>query len=158
MRAFKAADIDQPDKIMAKQTAPNPAIAIKGMELDQKEQVIQADVKLKRAQEFAAYAQSIKSMAEADAVVGDQHLAWLDQNLKIWEAQFGAATQPTKNADGSVSQPGPEDGPPPPQLQHPATIPNGVPPSTDNQLAQADPDGNGRVSPSAAFNADHNAP
>jgi len=157
MRAFKAADIDQPDKILAKQTAPNPAIAIKGMELDQKEQVIQADVKLKRAQEFSAYATAIKSMAEADATVGDQHLAWLDQNLKVWEAQFNAATQPTKNADGSVSQPGPEEAPPPPQLQHPSTIPNGVPPSTDNQLAQADPDGNGRVSPSAGFAAEHNA-
>ena len=155
MRAFKAADIDQPDKIMAKQTAPNPMIAIKGMELDQKEQEIKANVLLKKAQEFAAYAQSIKTMAEADALAGDQHLQWLDQNLKVWEAQFGAATQPQKNADGSVSQPGPEAAPPPPALQHPSTIPNGVPPSTDNQMAQADPDGNGRVSPSSAFAAQH---
>ena len=157
MRAFKAADIDQPDKILAKQTASNPMIAIKGMEMDQKEQEIQASVKLKRAQEFAAYASAINLMAQADKTVGDQHLAWLDQNLKVWEAQFNAATQPTKNADGSVSQPGPEDAPPPPHLQHPGTMPS-APPSTDDEMARADPDGNGRVSPSAGFAATHAAP
>jgi chaperonin GroES len=154
-RALKAADIDQIEKLIVQQTPPNPVLAIKGMEMDQKEQEIQAGIKLKRGQEFAAYASAIKSMAEADAVAGDQHIQWLNAQLTAWQTQFEAATAPVKGADGTTKPGG--EGPPPPPMQHPATIPSGIPPSTDNQMQQADPDGNGRVSPSAGFAAEHNA-
>ena len=154
-RAFKSADIDQIEKIIVQQAPPNPAIAAKGMELELKDKEAIANMGLKKAQEVQAYSAAIKNLADADATVGDQHISWLDQQLRIWEAQFSAATQPQKNADGTTSQPG--DGPPPPNLQHPATIPNGVPPSTDDQMQQADPDGNGRVSPSAGFAATQSA-
>ena len=150
-RAFKAADIDQIEKIIVQQSPPNPVLAIKGMEMDQKEQEIQAGVKLKRGQEFAAYAAAIKSMAEADAVAGDQHIQWLNAQLTAWQTQFEAATQPVKGADGSMKPGG--EGPPPPPMAHPATIPSGVAPSSDDLMAKADPDGNGRVSPSAGFAA-----
>jgi chaperonin GroES len=147
-RALKAADIDQIEKLIVRQTPPNPVVAIKGMELDLKDKEAVANVNLKKAQQVAAYAGAIKALAEADAVVGDQHINWLDQQLRIWEKQFDAQTQPTPEGQS----PGGE-GPPPPHLQHPATIPNGVPPSTDDEMARADPDGNGRVSPSAGFAA-----
>ena len=153
-RAFKAADIDQIEKIIVQQTPPNPVLAIKGMEMDQKEQEIQAGVRLKRGQEFAAYAAAIKSMAEADAVSGDQHLQWLNAQLTAWQTQFEAATQPVKGADGTQQPGGP--GPAPPPMAHPATIPSSVAPGTDDQMQRADPDGNGRVSPNALMASGNN--
>jgi len=150
-RAFKAADIDQIEKIIVQQSPPNPVVAIKGMELDIKDKEAVASMGLKKAQEVQAYSAAIKNLADADATVGDQHIQWLDQNLRIWEAQFEAATQPTKGADGTQQPGGP--GPAPPNLPHPATIPGGAAPSSDDLMAKADPDGNGRVSPSAGFAA-----
>jgi len=164
-RAFTAADIENISELIEPQTPPNPMIAIKGMELEQKhaDQVSQAS--LRKAQEVAAYASAIKALADADAAVGDQHLQWLDKTLTVWQTQHDAAMQPTQNADGS--QGGPAGTPPPaPRLAHPATIPgaNGnVQPDisdTDNMQGgvPGDPDGNHRMDPDSKFAADHGTP
>lgn len=118
-------------KVMVDQPPPNPAIAIKGMELEQKGAEVQATVNAKKALEVRDYSQAILNLANADKLVGDQHLAWLDQRLRAWETQFDAANQPPNAAGqgGGVSP----DAPPPPNMPHPITmptpaqIPNGEP-------------------------------
>lgn len=113
-RIMAAANIDNIDKILVQQPPPNPMIAAKGMELEQKGHLMMADVGAKKAQEVLYYAQAINQLAQADAAVGDQHIQWLDQHLRVWEAQFEAATQPlgeNQSAGGA--------GPPPPPLSHP---------------------------------------
>lgn len=161
-RVLEAASIDNIDKLINPNPAPNPEIAAKGMELEiegHKAQAqtmeIQARVGLVEAQRVQAYAAAINQLAAADKAVGDQHLAWLDKVLKAHEMQHDAATQPTKNADGTTSPAG--EAPPSPSLPHPmsAQMPGSAPDNTDDELAKADPDGNGRVSPSAAFAAAH---
>jgi hypothetical protein len=71
------------------------------MELEIKGHEAQSSSKLKDAQAVAAYASAIKSLADADAAVGAQHLAWLDKVLKAHEIEVDAAMAPTKGADGS---------------------------------------------------------
>lgn len=161
---LEAADMsDKIPNLLNPNPQPPAEVAAKGMELEIRGQEVQAKtmeaqarVGLIKAQEVAAYAGAIKSLADADATVGAEHLDWLDKNLRVWEAQFEAATQPTKNADGTTSQPG--NGPPPPNLPHPRApqqLPGSQGGNTDDEMANADPDGNGRVSPSAAFAATH---
>jgi hypothetical protein len=145
-RVLQAADIDRIDALINQNPQPNPEIAAKGMELEIKGQEMMAKVGLIEAQRVQAYAAAIKSLSDADAAVGDQHIQWLDKVLRVWEAQHEAATQPTKGADGQTKPGGP--GPAPPKLTHPMMP---APPSDDNEMQRADPDGNGRVSPSAMF-------
>jgi len=111
------------DRVLNEQPPPNPAIAMKGMELEIKDADSKATINLRKAQEVQAYATAINQLAAADAAVGDQHLAWLDQQLRIWEAQFDAANAPTP--EGSSAPAG--GGPPPPNLPHPMNMP--VPPA-----------------------------
>jgi chaperonin GroES len=164
-RAFAAADIENISELINPQTPPNPMIAIKGMELEQKHNDHVSQAALRKAQEVAAYASAIKALADADATVGDQHLQWLDKTLTVWQTQHDAAMQPTQNADGS--QGGPAGTPPPaPRLAHPATIPgangNVQPDISDtdqmNGGLAGDPDGNHRMDPDSKFAADHGTP
>jgi chaperonin GroES len=162
-RAFDAADIENPSELLVEQIPPNPEIAAKGMELEIKGHEAQSSSKLKDAQAVAAYASAIKSLADADAAVGAQHLSWLDKVLKAHEIEVDAAMAPTKGADGS-SKPA---GTPPksPNLAHPI-VPgqsNNIQPEIsdtdqmDGGLA-GDPDGNLRMDPDSKFAADHAAP
>ena len=124
-RMFEAANINDIDKILLKQPLPNPAIAAKGMELEQKGRELDAkanlmvaDISYKKAQEVLLYAQSINQLAAADKAVGDQHIAWLDQHIRIWEAQHEAATQPVGEGQSVPNEP-----PPPPPVPAPPAIP-----------------------------------
>lgn len=120
-RMLDAASIDRIDAILNNQPPPNPALAIKGMEMDQKHQEIQATVAAKKATEVRDYSQAILNLANADATVGAQHLDWLNQHLTIWERQFEAANQqPDANGQGGGVAPG---SPPPPALPHPTSQP-----------------------------------
>ena len=99
-RALAAANIDNIDKVLNEQPAPNPAIAAKGMELEQrghelmaKASLMEADKSAKKGQEVLYYAQAINQLAQADKAVGDQHIAWLDQHIRIWEQRHEAATR-----------------------------------------------------------------
>jgi len=162
-RAFDAAEIENPEELLNEQPAPNPEIAAKGMELEIKGHEAQANSKLKDAQAVAAYASAIKSLADADAAVGAQHLAWLDKVLKAHEIEVDAAMAPTKGADGT-SKP---SGTPPktPKLAHPIVpgMSNNVQPdiSDTDQMdggLKGDPDGNLRMDPDSKFAADHATP
>lgn len=118
---LEAANIANIDKKLNKQPAPNPAIAAKGMELEQKGKDIDSMTELRKAQSMQAYSGAIKNLADADATVGDQHIQWLSLNLQAWEKQFEAANQPA--ADGA--QPGGSmPSPPPPALPHPIMAPH----------------------------------
>jgi chaperonin GroES len=127
-RIMQAANIDNIAKIILDQPLPNPMIAAKGMELEQrgkeledKGQLLLQDKQTKKAQEVLYYAQAINQLAAADKAVGDQHIAWLDQQLQIWERQHEAATQPIGEGQ-QVAGPAPS----PPPLPHP-TMP--IPPA-----------------------------
>lgn len=161
-RVLQAADIEQPEKLVNEQGQPNPAVAVKGMELDLKDKEVTATNELKGAQKVQALSAAIKNLADADATVGAQHLQWLDQQLRIWEREHEAATQPVKGADGTMKPGG--EGPPAPGLQHPAALPgpsNNIQPhisDADTMAGQAmrgDPDGNHRIDPDSQFAADH---
>jgi hypothetical protein len=104
------------DRVLNEQPPPNPQVALKGMELEQRGHETAATVNLRKAQEVQAYATAINQLAMADKTVGDQHLSWLDQQLRIWEAQFDAANAPGPG-EGQSAPPG--NAPPPPQLPHP---------------------------------------
>lgn len=120
-RMFTAANIDQIDKILVTQPPTNPAIAVKGMELDLKHQEVVATVAAKKAAEVRDYSQAILNLANADATVGDQHLQWLDQQLTVWEKQFEAAQQPPDAESGQSGGMAPAS-PPPPGLPHPIQV------------------------------------
>lgn len=121
-RMLEAASIDQIDKLLVDQPPPNPAIAIKGMELEQAGHKAQAEVNWRKGQEVQAYSQAILNLANADAAVGDQHMQWLNQTLSVWEKQFDASNAPpdANGQGGGMS----EDSPPPPAMPHPMSQPN----------------------------------
>ncbi|MDB5607798.1 MAG: hypothetical protein JWP25_4698 [Bradyrhizobium sp.] len=166
-RAFSAADIDNIPALINEQPAPNPMLAIKGMELDQKHAEHLSKARLDRAAELDKMSHAILNLAQADAVVGDQHLQWLNQHLTVWQAQFDAANEPTQNADGSPGKPA-GNAPPPPHLAHPATIPgpNGnIQPNisdTDNMQGSlpgvTDGPNGPHEDPDSHFAADHGSP
>ena len=163
-RAFEAADIENPSELLVEQIPPNPEVMAKGMELELKDRELQDASKLKAAQAVQAYAGAIKSLADADKAVGDQHLAWLDKVLKVHELEHDAAMAPKQNADGTKG--GPSGTPPKaPNLPHPV-----VPGASNNPQADisdtdtmdgslaGDPDGNLRMDPDSKFAADHATP
>ncbi len=165
-RAFTAADIENISELIVEQTPPNPMLAIKGMELDQKHLRDMSQVRLDRAKELDAMSHAILNLAQADGVVGDQHLQWLNHQLSAWQTQFEAATQPTQNADGSPGEPS-GTPPAPPHMAHPATIPgqgdgNIQPDISDTDTMNGSPmrgvvDGakGPRVDPDSHYQADH---
>ena len=117
-RIMEAANIDNIDKILLQQAPPNPAIAIKGMELEQKGKEIEANVSAKKATEVRDYSQAILNLANADATVGAQHLEWLNQTLQAWETQFEAAQNPGNPEQGQAPGISP-NAPPAPAMPHP---------------------------------------
>jgi chaperonin GroES len=133
-RILTAASIDNIDKVLLRQAPPNPVIAAKGMELEQKGHEIAAAVSAKKAQEVLYYAQAINQLAAADAAVGDQHLQWLNAQIGVWEKQFEAASTPV--AEGQ-SAPSPGQAPIPPPLPHPMTMPS--PAQLPNAAPSIDP-------------------
>ncbi|MDE2099597.1 MAG: co-chaperone GroES [Patescibacteria group bacterium] len=126
-RILSAASIDDIDKVLNAQAPPNPQIAIKGLELEQRGHEVQATISAKKATEVREYSQAILNLANADAAVGDQHLQWLNQQLAIWEKQFDAANQ-TNDAGQAGAAPG---SPPPPALPHPMAMPNPTQPGSE---------------------------
>jgi chaperonin GroES len=172
-RAFAAADIDNIPALINEQPAPNPMLAIKGHELDLKDQEQQSKARLERATELERMSRSILNLAQADAAVAgiqgtaaDQHLQWLGQNLQVWQTQFDAAANPATGPEGAPVAGGPK--PPPPHMAHPATIPgpNGnIQPDisdTDNMTGSLpgvkDGPNGPREDPDSHYAADHGTP
>lgn len=108
-------------KIMNDQPPPNPVVAVKGMELEIKGKEAESAANLKRAQEVQAFATAINQLAQADKAVGDVHLSWLDQQLRVWEKQFEGATATPSASEGGASGGGTASSTPPapPNLPHP---------------------------------------
>lgn len=131
-RVLEAAQIERIEDLLIGQIPPNPAILAKVAE-------IQSKAERDKAAELKDLAQAILYFAQADAVVGDQHLAWVEGQLNAWKAQFEAAAA-GQGEPGSPGSPGtppmpgappPPAGPPPvPHPAHPGAIPppGGPPP------------------------------
>lgn len=154
-RVLQAADIEGIDKLINPNPAPNPEVAAKGMELEIKGQEAQTKAELAAAQRVQALSAAIKNLADADAAVGAQHLQWLDQVLRVWEAQHEAQTQPTKTAEGGTKPGG--KGPPPPNLPHPlmpAPSNNVQPDISDTDDMSGNPM-SGNRDPDTRYAADH---
>jgi chaperonin GroES len=128
-RIMDAASIDGVDKILLQKPPPNPAIAVKGMELEQSGEKVKAEVNWRKAQEVQAYSQAILNLANADAAVGDIHLQWLNNTLRVWEAQFDAANTPGNPEQGQSGGIAP-GAPTPPALPHPMSMPQPSQPNT----------------------------
>jgi len=136
---LSAASMDNlKDKMLVNQPPPNPAIAIKGMELEQKGHQIENEGNLKRAQIVQYYSQAIKNLADADATVGDQHLQWLDQQLRVWESQFEQAHVPSDAETGAGGGIAP-GAPPPPGLPHPMMMPRPAQPEGGSTINPHNP-------------------
>lgn len=137
-RMMDAANIDNIDKVLLNQAPPNPAISIKGMELEQKGKQIESEAAERRAREILAYAQAINQVAQADKAVGDQHLQWLSMQMQTWERQFEAANTP---GDPESGQPGgiAPGAPPAPNLPHPQQM------TAPRQEGASPPDGGAPV-------------
>lgn len=117
-RMLEAANIPNIDKVLNKQAAPNPAIAMKGMELEQKGIQVTSEASERRARELLAYAQAVNQIAQADKIAGDQHLQWLNLQMQAWQKQFEALTTPTPEGQQAPSA----DAPPPPAMPHPQMV------------------------------------
>jgi chaperonin GroES len=130
---LQAANVENIDKKLHRQPPQNPALMVKGMELEQSGMKAQAEVNWRKGLEVQAYSQAILNFANADAIAGDQHLQWLNQTLQVWEKQFDASNQPA-SADGAQPGGASPQSPPPPALPHPnlmmpqqGALPNSAP-------------------------------
>lgn len=83
LEMLKAAAIDNPERFFLPNPPPNPAVLAKAAELATKQAETQANVELRHAQALLAKAQAINFFAQADKAVGDQHLAWIQQQLEM---------------------------------------------------------------------------
>jgi len=129
-RIFSAASIDNIDKVLKTSAPPNPAIAIKGMELEIRDREVAASTSAKKATELKDLSQAILNLANADAAVGDAHLQWLNAQLSVWEKQFDAANAPQGEAGQPAGAPAP-GSPAPPALPHPMAMPNPTQPNSE---------------------------
>lgn len=138
-RVLDAAGIDKVEELFAKQPPVNPMIAVKGMELEIRGREAEANINAKKATEVRDLSQGILNLAQADSVVGDQHLAWVEQNLAATKMMFEAATQGQQSQQdagagtGAGVPPAPQGAPPAPPSQmvggapvQPAPIPGGM--------------------------------
>lgn len=122
-RIFEAARIERPEELINPQPPPNPALIAKAME-------IQIKAEREKAAELKDLAQAILLFAQADAVVGDAHLAWVRQQLEGWKAQFEASA--TANPSAPQGGGGGGEGAPPAPPQGPPGMPNNFAPSPDH--------------------------
>lgn len=155
-RLLKAARIDKIEVLLNSNPTPPPAIAMKGLELEIKGRDAAARERLAEAQALEAIGQAILNLAKADATVGDQHIAWLSQQLQGIESAFemnqrvresqqqGAGDGPEGSGGGAPAGAGPVGGgvpnvAPPPGLEgHPAlpgAVPAGLPGATASGMA-----------------------
>lgn len=103
-RVLDAAMIEKPEELLVQQLPPNPEIVEKAAKLD---------VSQKRVEAEAAkdYAQAILFLAQADKVVGDQHLAWIEAQIETFKARMEGLT----NGQSGQAAGGDQGGLPSPQ-------------------------------------------
>lgn len=118
-RMLDAASIENVDAVLNKQAQPNPAVMAKMEELQQKGAQVQSESSERRAREMLIYAQAINQLAQADKAVGDQHLKWLDQQLRVWEAELEASRPQGDSGQAGGTPPAAPIVAPPPAIQAP---------------------------------------
>lgn len=144
-RMLKAAGIDNVEALFLANPPPNPAIVAKAAELATRQTEAQANAELKQAQALLAKAQAIYQFAQADKLVGDQHIAWVQQQLEAIRLGLDAIGQ-QQQAQSAAPQSGPAPTQPAPNLhvhlpQHPG-MPEQIPGNPQSFLAAARNSGN----------------
>lgn len=91
-RIFKAAGIENIEKVFNQNPQPNPALLAKLSELEAKHREVNASAELKHAQSILARAQAINQFAQADKAVGDLHIAFIEQELAKIQMMMEAAS------------------------------------------------------------------
>lgn len=131
-RMLDAAMIERPE-VLLRPPQPNPEFIAKAME-------VQIKAQREKAAEMKDLAQSILFFAQSDALVGDMHLAWVQQSLEAWKAQFDAASSaggPENAMGGAPQSPVPHPGGPPPlpSPTHPGVMPGAGGPQGPGDIA-----------------------
>lgn len=116
-RVLKAGKVPHVERIL-RPPPPNPEFVHKAMEL-------QIKAERDKAAELKDLAQAILFFAQADALVGDAHLAWVNSQLASWQSQWeahaaGGAPGPDGAPNGMQQPPPPMGGAPGPGA-HPLT-------------------------------------
>lgn len=130
-RLLKAAAIDDLDKLMVQNPQPPPGLLMKQAELANDAKVANAKEMVAKAQSLMFLTQGALNLANADKLAGDQHLAWIEQNMRGLELEFDMWMQQQTGGQDENGQPspvgtgGPSGGPSGPQ---PAGLPALAPP------------------------------
>lgn len=99
-RILDAAQIEHTEALLVPNPPPNPTLLAKASELQIKAQ-------REKAAELKDMAQAILFFAQADAVVGDMHLGWVQAQLDTYKAHFEAASATVPGGEGQGDQPHP---------------------------------------------------
>jgi chaperonin GroES len=126
-RFLESANIDNIDELFNPNPPPNPLIIEKMQTLALKERHDSALIVKEEAQSLLYRAQAINQIAQADAAVGQQDVAWAEHQLDSLRAQMEMMGQQPGQAPGGdagaqpQSEPAPQPAPSPPAF-HPAMV------------------------------------
>lgn len=118
-RIFEAASIDNIDKILKGDPAPNPELMLKASELEIKMMGAKVGVLVGLSTVF-------RNMAEADAKVMEPFIQWQQQQLQAIQQDFDAIT--AKSGEGAPAPDQPPAAAPPMPMAPPQPPAQGVPP------------------------------
>ena len=116
-QVFDAMGIEGADKLIHGQSPPNPALLAKTAEMQLEGHKVEAEIASRKASQVRDLSQAVLNLANADKVVGDTHLAWIEQHIDVIRLQLESLTQPAQK----LGEPG--QG----QQQPPAAPPEGIP-------------------------------
>lgn len=124
-RIWDAAQVDEPEKLHAQQQPPNPELIAKAAEMELKGHEMEAKIASLKFQQLKDLTQAVLNLANADKVVGDGHLAWIEQHIDAYRAQMESLMQPAgkgqegEGDDGGEGEAPQRLAPPPGGLQGP---------------------------------------
>ena len=121
IEAFIAAMIQQPQRFMVQQPAPDPKVMLKSRELDIRQAREQADLQLRATHDKAMIVREIAQaelfLAQARKLDNDAQLDWVEQHLSVLRSQvdaytaLSAAANPAAGSNsGGGASPGPAQG------------------------------------------------
>ena len=122
-RILDAAQIEDVDKLLAKQQPPNPELIAKAAEMELKGRETEGKIESMKAQQVKDITAAILNLANANKVAGEGELAWIEQHIDAYRAQSEALMQPAGGgAEGEDAMGGLSPrriGPPPGGIQGP---------------------------------------
>ena len=107
-RVLNAAMIERADDLLVKQMPPNPEAIEKAAKLEVSHERV-------RAEATKDYAQALLFLSQADKLVGDQHLAWIQSQIEVYKARMEALS----NGQAAGTPPGGGQEQLPSVAQHP---------------------------------------